>query len=118
MIFVPQNTSVFVKSISGNLEAAEFNGKLKTELISGNVEIKQYQGVMDLKTVSGNLDIVITKADIEAQTVTDVIYSNLEFNASEKENKGVGAHIKGRVNNGKELLRLETVSGNIYLRKG
>ncbi len=118
VIYVPQNAAVFLKSISGNLEAPRFNGQLKTELVSGNVEIKSYQGTLELKTVSGNLDIVVSKAEVDAKTVTGVIYSNLDIAIPEKEKRGVGSHIRGQVNDGKDLLRLETVSGNIYMRKG
>lgn len=117
VIYVPQNASLTVKSISGNLTAAAFQGKLKTDLVSGNVDIKKYQGSLELKTVSGNLDIVINKAEVDAKTVTGVIYSNIDIASEDKRNRGVGSHIKGQVNNGKDLLRLETVSGNIYMRK-
>lgn len=117
VIYVPQNASLTIKSISGNLVAESYQGKLKTDLVSGNVDIKKYQGSLDLKTVSGNLDIVINKAEVDAKTVTGTIYSNIDISSEDKLNRGVGSHIKGLVNNGKELLRLETVSGNIYMRK-
>lgn len=117
VIYVPKTSAVTVKSISGNVDAENFDGRLKTDLVSGNVEIKNYQGELELKTVSGNLDIVINKANVDAKTVTGTIYSNIEIDTADKLNRGVGSHIKGKVNSGTDMLKLETVSGNIYMRK-
>ncbi len=117
VIHVPANAHLAVKSISGSLSADDFQGQLETELISGNVEIKRYKGTLKLKTVSGNLDIAMNKANVDAKTVTGTIYSNLDIDIKNKTARGITSHIKGVINNGTDLVKLETVSGNIYMRK-
>lgn len=117
VIYVPENISLVVKSISGDLIAENFKGELETDLVSGDVNIKGYKGKLQLKTVSGNLDVAMNTANIDAQTVTGTIYSDLDINIQNKKEGGYSSHIKGTVNDGKELVKLETVSGNIYMRK-
>lgn len=117
VVYVPTNSDLTVKSIAGNVFAQQFKGHLETDLVSGNVEIKKYDGLLNLKTVSGNLDIAMNKANIDAKTISGTIYSNLDIDVKNKGEKGMTSHIKGVLNSGTELVKLETVSGNIYMRK-
>jgi hypothetical protein len=117
VIYVPENISLIVKSISGDLVADNFKGELETDLVSGDVNIKGYKGKLQLKSVSGNLDVAMNAGNIDAKTVTGTIYSDLDINIQNKKEGGYSSHIKGTVNDGKELVKLETVSGNIYMRK-
>lgn len=117
VIYVPENSDLTVKSISGNLFAESFEGRLETDLVSGNVELKRYEGGLKLKTVSGSLDVAIAKADIDARTVTGTIYSDLDISIRNKGRRGFDSHIQGSVNSGTDLVKLETVSGNIYMRR-
>jgi hypothetical protein len=117
VIYVPENISLIVKSISGDLIAENFKGDLETDLVSGDVGIKEYKGKLTLKTVSGSLDVSMNTANIDARTVTGTIYSDLDIDMQNKKEGGYSSHIKGTVNGGKELVKLETVSGNIYMRK-
>jgi len=117
-IFVPKNTNLEIKSISGSVIANEYNGNLTTDLISGDVKIKKYQGELHLKTISGDLDVSIENALVNAKTLSGTIYSNLEIDldmTSKKSN--VHNVISGKVNNGGKTIKFETISGNIYLRK-
>jgi len=117
VVYVPKNSSLTVKSISGSLEAASYTGDLTTDLISGNITIQKYRGEMHLKTVSGDVDVAISKAKINAKTVTGTIYSDLKIEKSYNEHRSYSSKIRGTVNNGTEALHMATVSGNIYLRK-
>ena len=119
VIYVPENCKLRIKSITGNVFSENFSGILETDLIAGDVELKQYHGELLLKTISGDLDVTMNKADIEAKTVTGTIYSDLEINLpnSSKSNSNTNKVI-GTVNNGGERVKLETISGNIYMRKG
>ncbi len=117
VVYVPKNAALTVKSISGSLESKSYTGNLTTDLISGDITIKKYNGEMHLKTVSGDVDVAINKAKITAKTVTGTIYSDLKINKSFKENKSYSSKIKGTVNNGNVVLKMTTVSGNIYMRK-
>lgn len=116
-IYVPKNATLKVKSISGSLTSDNYLGDLKTDLISGDITIKKYNGELFLKTISGDVDVVINKAKVNAKTVTGTIYSNLDIDTDFSENKSYSSKIKGTVNNGSTLLKMSTVSGNIYMRK-
>ncbi len=117
VVYVPKHANLTVKSISGSLEAASYSGDLTTDLISGDITIKRYIGEMHLKTVSGDVDVAVSKAKINAKTVTGTIYSDLKIDKSYKENKSYSSKIRGTVNNGNVVLKMITVSGNIYMRK-
>ncbi|MEE9362657.1 MAG: hypothetical protein V3U92_08670 [Cellulophaga sp.] len=118
VVYVPENVSLKVKSISGSVAIESFTGKLTTNLISGDVIIKKYTGELFLKTISGDLDVTITKAIVNAKTLTGTVYSNLEIKMKENK-KHVAGHIKikGIVNNGDKYVKMETISGNVYMRK-
>jgi len=115
----PISTTIRLKSISGSVFADNYRGEMITDLISGDVTVKDYDGELRLKTISGDLDITMKNAKIEAKTLTGTIYSDLDI---EMENKGKQSHghnkVKGNVNNGGDLVVMETISGNIYMRKG
>ncbi|MCL6220335.1 DUF4097 family beta strand repeat-containing protein [Zunongwangia pacifica] len=118
VVHVPRNCNLKIKSITGNVFSDNFSGKLVTDLVSGNVELKKYEGELSLKTVSGSLDVTMDKAEVDAKTLTGTIYSDLEidrFNNNFK--KSVSSRVQGIVSNGKQRTKLETISGNIYMRK-
>tara|TARA_Y100001968_G_scaffold61638_1_gene52413 strand:+ start:2483 stop:2734 length:252 start_codon:yes stop_codon:yes gene_type:complete len=82
------------------------------------VELKKYDGELALKTISGNLDITMKKAEIDAKTLTGTIYSDLDINEIKThKNSSISSRVQGIVSNGSERAKLETISGNIYMRK-
>ena len=95
----------------------EFN--LKT--ISGKIELVGSVGKMSINSISGFIDYTIPtslKARINLSTVTGDVYSNLTFDKSgSKEMSWVGTKRDFKLNSGSLPIKLETVSGNIYLRK-
>jgi len=92
--------------------------------ISGDYEFSYFGTDMLLKTISGAIDITVPNDygfDFKAKTISGEVYSDIEVDFPEgKEglNQIVGQNFKGRINNGGSLSRFETISGNIYLRKG
>ncbi|TYA74825.1 DUF4097 family beta strand repeat-containing protein [Seonamhaeicola marinus] len=121
IVIVPRNIKLKIKSISGSVFTNVYDGDLVTDLISGDVTIKKYNGELRLKTISGVLDIVVNKAKLNAKSVTGTIYSDMDFDKSDfskYNNKKIHNHISKQVNGGTLLLTMETVSGNIYIRKG
>lgn len=119
VVYVPKGVKLKVKSISGDVIADNFSGQLVTDLVSGDVTLKKYKGELRLKTVSGDLDITTNKAEINAKTLTGTIYSDLNIAQDQKKSGNHGYNrVKGSVSSGGELIVLETVSGNIYMRKG
>ena len=119
VVMVPKGVNLRIKSISGSVYMDTFNGDLVTDLISGDVTIKNYEGELRLKTISGALDVKVKKADLNAKSVTGTIYSDIEFKSkSDKPYNRSGNKVSKQINGGTKPLSMETVSGNIYIRKG
>lgn len=97
------------------------NVYLDLNTISGDVEIKQFYGEMSVKSISGSVDISLPKnidADYRLKTVTGEVYTDLEIDFSNrKPNPIVGYLLKGKTGNGGNLIELESVSNNLYVRK-
>lgn len=115
VIYVPKGMKLKVKSISGSVEADSYVGVLQTDLISGNITIKKHSKDMYLKTISGDIDIYVADAKLEAKTLTGGVYSDLDINFSKK--KGYGSKIVTTINKGTAFLKLNTISGDIFIRK-
>ena len=98
------------------------NINLKIETISGDIDIKGVLGKMNIETISGFIDLSLPEkhnANLKLSTITGGMYSNFEFN-NEKNNgyHHYGKHdLSKQLNNGGTKIFLETISGDIYLRK-
>lgn len=117
VIYVPKNMNLKIKSISGSMEAESYVGVLQTDLISGNITIKKHSKDMYLKTISGDIDIYVSDATFTAKSLSGGIYSDLDIDFDKNKKKGYGSKIRAKVNNGTASLNLNTISGDIYLRK-
>jgi DUF4097 and DUF4098 domain-containing protein YvlB len=98
------------------------NIDLEIETISGDIDIKGVLGRMDINTISGFIDISLPEkhnADLELSTISGGMYSDFEFNDKKYEGyHHYGKHdLSKRLNNGGTRIFLETISGDIYLRK-
>lgn len=97
---------------------------LQASTISGNFILEAYEKEAVLKTISGDIDITVAGnkgLDFKARTISGEIYSDLDIQYPEgKEGlrQIVGMNVKGRVYDGGTDMEFETISGNIYLRKG
>lgn len=117
-VFVPEKINLEIKSISGNVEVENYNGKLDLNLTSGNITIKKITKEMNLKTISGDIDVYVSDAYLKAETISGSIYSNLDITFSNKNKlKLFKTKIIGKVNKGNLSLNLKTISGDIFLRK-
>jgi len=117
-VYVPMNANLKVKSISGDLESDSYKGNLRTDLVSGDVTIKRYEGELLLKTVSGDLDVTIENAEVNAKTLTGTIYSDIDIKSNDGKKSSGYNKIQTTINKGGKLVKMETVSGDLYLRKG
>ncbi|WP_146106916.1 DUF4097 family beta strand repeat-containing protein [Polaribacter porphyrae] len=117
VIYVPKNMNLKVKSISGSVEAESYAGVLNLNLISGNITIKKHSKDMYLKTISGDIDIYISDATFTAKSLSGGIYSDLDIDFDKNKKKGYGSKIHAKINQGTASLNLNTISGDIYLRK-
>jgi hypothetical protein len=103
-IYVPENTDVIVETINGNIT---ISGKLAS---------------VRAKSISGFVDVAVSpqlKADVSLSTITGTMYSDLDLQTDDKDLRHVGGtKIAKTLNGGGKLFHLETISGDIFLRKG
>lgn len=116
IVYVPKNIDLKIRSITGNVNTSNYNGNLELDLVSGDITIKKHSEKMNLKTVSGDIDVVISDAEFKAETLTGMVYSDLNINFKNKE-KNMGSNFTGIVKNGNASLKMKTVSGDVFLRK-
>lgn len=114
------NNCNFDKMIRYRLKVpANLEFSLKT--ISGQVILEGSLGKMSVNSISGFIDYAVPasmKTRINLSTITGDVYSNLKFdNKPEKEAQWVGTKRQLTLNGGTQPIKLETISGNIYLRK-
>jgi DUF4097 and DUF4098 domain-containing protein YvlB len=116
-MYLPKNSTLRVKSISGNVESKNYQGELIVDIISGNIDIKNYNGDLNLKTISGDIDINVSKSRLKAETVTGMIYSDKDMKFDHGKNKIVGNKVTGTFGDVRSDLLLGTISGSIFIRK-
>ena len=114
------NNCNFDKMIRYKLKVpANLEFSLKT--IAGQVILEGSLGKMSVNSISGFIDYAVPasmKTRINLSTITGDVYSNLKFdNKPEKETQWVGTKRQLTLNGGTQPIKLETISGNIYLRK-
>jgi hypothetical protein len=93
--------------------------RFSVETINADVTITGQTSSMNIKNISGYIDLAVPadkKADLEFSTVTGKMYSNHEL-ALNKTHSGIPSKIAEKLNNGGALIKLETISGDIYFRK-
>ena len=95
---------------------------LELETISGNITISSRTGAVKAKSISGFVDFSSPgnqKADFYLKSITGEVYTDLDIKiANRQENPIVGYELKGKLNGGGEVISLESISGNVYVRKG
>jgi len=99
-VYIPEQSAFSVETIDGNI------------LIAGNTK------AIKAHSISGFIDLSIAasrKADLEMSTISGTIYTNLAMNNASKRNGGNS--VKTEYNGGGEDVELETISGDIFLRK-
>ncbi len=116
-LYLPKNSTLRVKSISGDVESENYHGALIVDIISGDIDIKNYNGDLNLKTISGDIDINVTKSKLKAETISGMIYSDKNMEFDHGKNRVVGSKVTGIFGNVNSELHLKTISGNIFLRK-
>ncbi len=98
------------------------NAKIELETINGNIEIRDFYNSIYAKTISGFVDADWTAnkgADLELKTITGELYSDLDIEFLNKKKSGspVGYELKGQYQKGGVRVHLESISGDVYLRK-
>jgi hypothetical protein len=101
-VYIPENARYSVETINGNLILAGKGPDIRAKTISGFIDM----------TVPGT-----SGADLEFKTIMGTVYTNFELPSPGKRHSGT-TDFDLSVNGGGRPVSLETISGNIYLRKG
>lgn len=94
------------------------NAEFSVESINANLIIVGKTAHINAKTISGFIDLSLQpgkKADLNLKTISGTIYSNLALN--ETGGKSFPVHVSSQINGGGDPIKLETISGDIYLRQ-
>jgi lia operon protein LiaG len=102
------------------------SGPLVLSTIAGDINVTfgtlLTEKPFSISSVSGDVDITLpakTATNIEMGTINGGFYSDFDITDTQKELKKVGGnHLSASLNGGGFKLSIETVNGNIYLRKG
>ena len=89
------------------------------ETINANVTVTGQTKEMKIKSISGYIDLALPgnkEADLDLSTISGTMYSDHELAINQKHN-GIPSRIIEKLNNGGPLIKLETISGDIFLRK-
>jgi hypothetical protein len=95
------------------------NVTLGAETINANITITGKTQEMKIKSISGYIDLAIPgnkQANLELSTISGTMYSNLDF-SSKAEHSSLPLKIVEKLNNGGPPVKLETISGDIFLRR-
>jgi hypothetical protein len=91
------------------------------ETINGNITITGPVGAVRAHSISGFVDLAVNperKADLKFSTISGNMYSNLNLEVSDsKRLHQVGGNVTTTLNGGGKSIDLETISGDIFLRK-
>jgi len=125
------NGNLKITGITGYLSLGTVNGSITTAGMAGNAWIQTVNGnldlsfdkmtegqAVDLESVNGTIAIQIPKksnAHVDAETVNGNISS--DFGLIVKKGKWIGSSMEGRVGSGGGRITIETVNGNIEIKK-
>jgi DUF4097 and DUF4098 domain-containing protein YvlB len=94
---------------------------ISIETINGDITITGQTGAIRAHTISGFVDMAVSpaqKADLKFSTISGNMYSNLNLDIQDKSNMHqVGGNVTTTLNGGGKSIDLETISGDIFLRK-
>lgn len=95
------------------------SARFSVETIDGNITISGRTEEVKAHSISGFIDMAMASergADLRLKTITGTIYSNLAI-AAEKHGHSSTSDISDAYNGGGKPVDLETISGDIFLRK-
>lgn len=130
------NGHISISGFNGEIEAsAELNGGITMKDVSGPITANSLNGTVEIQfskvnqgspititTSNGALDITLpssTPADLSMGSLNGEIYTNFDLKVPTKNGlKSISPRkIKGSINNGGVDIKLQSLNGNIYLRK-
>ncbi len=98
------------------------NVVLRVSTISGDIDIAGLTGAIDAKSISGFVDVTWPDnqgAELALKTITGEVYTDqdIAFDPEPRKNPIVGYLVKGTLRGSGPLVRLESISNDVYFRK-
>jgi len=93
---------------------------LRVSTISGNIDIEGLSGTIDAKSISGFVDVTwpAKAAEVSFKTITGEVYTDQDVAFSNrKDNPIVGYQLHGNLGSNGPLVRLESISNDVYFRR-
>ncbi|WP_035566541.1 hypothetical protein [Hymenobacter sp. IS2118] len=95
---------------------------LRVYSYSANVDIAGLSGAMEVKSLSGFVDVTWPDnqgAELALKTITGEVYTDqdIAFSTEPRKNPIVGYLVKGTLRGSGPLVRLESISNDVYFRK-
>jgi hypothetical protein len=115
-------TEVDANTVNGEVDATTSGGRVSASNVNGGVHVRlgrvEPDGNMELTTVNGNVTLEIPgdlNADVDMETVTGSLNTGFEMTVTGRMDPH---HLRTHVGRpGGPRIRLETVNGNVELRK-
>ncbi len=139
---VPQSVEYnfdMISSVSGNISVLGVKGRMRAKSVSGNVEVKGISGLVTAESISGDVDVDINtvsgtgemkfssisgdvsvrapkdlNADVEMSTISGSLRTDFPIEIHEPR-YGPGRSARGRLGNGSNNIRINSVSGRVSL---
>jgi hypothetical protein len=95
------------------------NKRFSVETIDGNITVRGKTREMNVKSISGFIDLAVPsgkQADLDFSTISGRMYSDLDVRGN-KSHSGIPLKLNEKLNSGGDVIKLETISGDIFLRK-
>ncbi len=128
-----------IRSVSGNVSVSGVKGRLLAQSVSGNVDVRQVSGLVSAGSISGNVEVEIVSvggsgemkfgsvsgdvsvrapqnldADIDMSTISGSLRTDFSIEVREPR-YGPGRSARGRLGNGRNNIRITSVSGRVSL---
>jgi len=109
---------------SGDLQLLNVSGAVVANTVSGDVKV-QFSGVPDqpcaISSVSGDVDVSLpasAKVTLGMRSISGEIYTDFDLNLGSGSMRHVGGQtVEGRANGGGVKFSLNSVSGDVFVRK-
>lgn len=117
---------VEVQTLSGDLDLFDVTGPIVANAISSDINVTisdlSQASPTSINATSGDIDLSIpakSKGTFKFHTLSGGVYTDLDFDLGEKEGTSLimGNSSTGRLNGGGVEVKLNCISGDIYVRK-
>jgi Toastrack DUF4097 len=137
---VPDGVELEVASVTGDLDVRDVHSDVTARTVSGDVEVSTSR-VAKASTVSGSLDVEMRGtdwhdlsfstvsgditlglpdgigADVDFASVSGDLDSDFDISTSGRRRQWIGSHVRGVIGGGGRALKLNTVSGDVRIRR-